>query len=301
MTDFPLVTNAIPLYKSKPFVKIIIANIEAIDYPNIEILISDRHGYDDAIDVLAERFRDDARVEILKARDELTYAQHYNLLLSLGKGKYFRWMPHDDSYPVCALRRKVEILEKSQRYILVNGPWCKLDAEDNIESKHQPRKSPLGKWSFETPVFVAFGSYEAHAFKGLFRRSVAVDNNIWLFDTKRIISTERCWEYAMSLVGEFYNYTDFVYYKRYYAGSTHHTWQEDWRPTDIFYGWYYKFKYQWALDRKPARVIVFLILMVPLTLRSIALTKLPRRLRWRLKWIPGPYIKRQIRRGLSRL
>lgn len=45
----------------------------------------------------------------------------------------------------------------------------------------------------------------------------------------------RCREYAMSLMGEFFNYQDFVYLKRYYKGSTHDTWQETWRPVDIFY------------------------------------------------------------------
>jgi len=300
-TEYPLVTNAIPLYKSKPFVDIIIANIDAIDYPNIEIIISDRHQYDDTIDILADHFRDDMRVRILKAKDQLTYAQHYNLLLSLGQGKYFRWMPHDDSYPVCALKKKVEILETHPQYVLVNGPWYKLDAAGDVESFHEPRKSSSGKWSFETAVLVAFGSYEAHAFKGLFRRSVAVDYGIWLFDTTRIISAERCWEYAMSLMGEFYNYRDFKYYKRYYPGSTHHTWQQNWRPTDIFYAWFYKFKYQWALDRKPARIIAFLLLMLPLTIRNIVLKKLPRWWRWRIKWIPGNYLKRIIKLSLSKL
>jgi glycosyltransferase involved in cell wall biosynthesis len=301
MTEYPLVTNAIPLYRSKRFVDIIIANIEAIDYPNIEIIISDRHQYDDAIEILEARFREDSRVTILKAKDELTYALHYNLLLSLGRGKYFRWMPHDDSYPTCGLRAKVEILENNPQYILVNGPWHRLDSTGNVELVKYPKKSRLNRWSYETSLFVAFEDYEAHAFKGLFRREIVVAKGIWLFDTSRIISPERCWEFAMSLVGEFYDYKDFAYYKRYHPDSAHSTWKEKWHPVDILYNWYYKFKYQWTLDRKPLRIIAFLVFMVPLTLRTLLADKLSEKWRSRMKVLPGRWAKARIRTLLSKL
>jgi hypothetical protein len=38
--------------------------VQAIDYPDVEILISDRHHDDDAIDMLAEALKDDRRVTI---------------------------------------------------------------------------------------------------------------------------------------------------------------------------------------------------------------------------------------------
>jgi GT2 family glycosyltransferase len=298
---FPLVTNAIPLYRSKPFVEIIKANIDAIDYPNIEILISDRHHLDDAIDVLEEYFREDPRVTIIRADDALWYAQHYNLLLGIGRGKYFRWMPHDDSYPVCCLKRKVEILESNPQYVLANGPWRKLDSHDHVTELHFPVKSRLGKWSFETALFVAFGAYEAHAFKGLFRRSIAVEREIWLFDTKRIISTERCWEYAMSLAGEFYCLKDFEYYKRYSADSTHATWQRNWKPIDIIWTWYYKFRYLITITPKAGRILAFLLLMVPLTCRELILDKAPVRYHKWIKLLPGRHVKHWMRLALSKL
>ncbi len=301
MTEYPLVTNAIPLFRSKRFVEIIIANIEAIEYPNIQIIISDRHQYDDAIDILEARFSEDSRVTILKAKDELTYAQHYNFLLSIGHGKYFRWMPHDDSYPRCNLKAKVEILENHAQYVLVNGPWHDLDDDGNVVLFKHPTKSKLGKWSYETSVFVAFGGYEGHAFKGLFRRDVAIDNGIWLFNTSRIISPERCWEYAMSLMGEFYNYPEFEYYKRYYPGSTHKIWQSQWRPSDIVHGWYYKFKYLWKLDGRPLRIIAFLVLMAPLTFRKILADKNSIHRNNLIRRFPGRRIKLLMRKLLSKL
>jgi glycosyltransferase involved in cell wall biosynthesis len=301
MSEYPLVTNAIPLYRSKRFVEIIISNIEAIDYPNIEILISDHHQYDDAIGILEERLRNDPRVTIIKTKNELNYAQHYNMLLSLGRGKYFRWMPHDDSYPKCCLKEMVEILESHPEVVLVNGPWHALDDNGKVIEKNQPGKSRLGYWSFETSLLVAFGGYEGHAFKGLFRRDVAVGKGIWLFDTERIISPERCWEFAMSLVGEFYNYESFEYHKRYYPGSTKHTWQQAEKPVDTLFTWYYKLRYQWALDRKPLRILAFVTLMVPLTLRQIYYSKLSPSVRSRIMQFHGLRLKGMMSKLLSKL
>ena len=52
----PLVTVAIPLYKSQPFFDIITENVENLAYENLEFIISDRHGYDDTLARLRQRF-----------------------------------------------------------------------------------------------------------------------------------------------------------------------------------------------------------------------------------------------------
>jgi hypothetical protein len=54
--DQPLVSAAIPLHRSRHLVDVIASNIERVDYPAVESLISDRHLDGDALDVLAERF-----------------------------------------------------------------------------------------------------------------------------------------------------------------------------------------------------------------------------------------------------
>ena len=52
----PLVSVAIPLFRSKPFLNYVIENIEAIESADVEIIVSDRHGTDDALDLLRRRF-----------------------------------------------------------------------------------------------------------------------------------------------------------------------------------------------------------------------------------------------------
>jgi hypothetical protein len=176
-----------------------------------------------------------------------------------------------------------------------------LDDSDQVVAIRHPRKSKSGKWSYETSLFIAFGDYEEHAFKGLFRREVVVEKGVWLFDTQHIISPERCWEFGMSLLGPFHCFNDFIYLKRYHPGSTHQAWQEAWRPVDILYNWYYKFRYQWMLDRKPLRITALLLLMAPLTIRKILLKKLQQPWKGRVRMIPGRLLKKWIRLLLSRI
>ncbi len=95
----PLVSVGIPLYKSRGFLSNIIENVEAVAYRNIEIIISDRHGEDDAIEALRRRFGHDSRVRFIKRHDRIDWVDHYNALLRQFTGKYFLWMPHDDIYP----------------------------------------------------------------------------------------------------------------------------------------------------------------------------------------------------------
>ena len=56
----PLISVALPLYRSRRFLDIIVENLDTIAYPHLEILVSDRHCADDTIDVLEQRYCSDA-------------------------------------------------------------------------------------------------------------------------------------------------------------------------------------------------------------------------------------------------
>ena len=57
------------------------ANIDAIERDDVEILVSDRTGLDDALEVLAARYESDRRVTTLCAVDGADWVRHCNSLL----------------------------------------------------------------------------------------------------------------------------------------------------------------------------------------------------------------------------
>ena len=171
----PLVSIAIPLYRSAPWVQNILQNIANVEYPNVEIFISDRHCADDALAALEQQLREDPRITFIRATDGLTWVEHYNELLRLGRGVYFMWMPHDDIYPPDYTDRLVAQLERNRDSI---GAFGRLEAlgDDGrpVLRLHDPRMYggrhsravTAWRWLLFSDIFVPV--------RGLFRREQLV-------------------------------------------------------------------------------------------------------------------------------
>ena len=77
LSTTPLVSIGFPLYRSERFLDTILANIEAISYPNVEIIVSDRHLLDNALATLRRRYGADARFRFLEGADQLTWVENF--------------------------------------------------------------------------------------------------------------------------------------------------------------------------------------------------------------------------------
>ena len=107
----PTISIVIPLFKSRRFVRVIYTNIKRLENENLEIIISDRHCYDNAIDILKGLLKSDERVRFIQSDDKIGWVDHFNELLQIAQGTYFMWMPHDDSFPRGYVKSLVESLE----------------------------------------------------------------------------------------------------------------------------------------------------------------------------------------------
>src|SRR4051812_37807283 len=108
----PLVSVGIPLYRSRPFLGSLRENCIALAAENnVEVIVSDRHGFDDTLDILNTEWKHNLRFHFLKASDCLNWVEHMNLLLREARGTYFRWMPHDDCFPEGNLKPLLDRLE----------------------------------------------------------------------------------------------------------------------------------------------------------------------------------------------
>jgi glycosyltransferase involved in cell wall biosynthesis len=270
----PLVTLGIPLFRSKRFLAHIIENLENLDYPNLEIIISDRHCHDDALALLEARYGKDPRFRFFAGSDERDWVANFNFLLAKGSGKYFRWMPHDDSYPVCNLREMVNHLERTADTVIIFGPTQTIDLEGRarwIQTEPRPGANPA--WTFDIPLLFNFDDYFNGAFKGLFRRQAVAANNLSIQPTYRLQYSERCWLFAMSLLGKFHFMESYQYLKRVYPDSTH----AQWRPSvrNIFSQFVTMHRYLWRLERGWRRRLLGSACLLLLTCRKMLLTALP--------------------------
>jgi glycosyltransferase involved in cell wall biosynthesis len=202
----PLVSVAIPLYRSRRFVECIARNVEGIDNPSVEILISDRHQEDDAIDVLAARFAGDSRIRFLRADDRLDWVAHYNLLLKMGTGKYFLWIPHDDSYSSGYISALVDCLERHPRAVLAFGGVDVVDESGRTlwsDRHREPRVSQTAQWTLGAALRMQmFGSSWLPQFHGVFRRDVVTGAGLFIRPTTGNVEPEVYWVFAVGLLGE---------------------------------------------------------------------------------------------------
>lgn len=226
--DPPLVTVAIPLYRSKPFLDIILANLDALDYPNLEVIISDRHSLDDALAVLKGRYGDDPRFGFLQANDELDWIAHYNLLLKTGTGDYFVWMPHDDSYPSSYIPLLAECLNANPDALLAFGRMEKigLDGEPFAEQYPPPPDLP-SEWSTRAALRLFRSWHIGIPFRGLFRRQPIVAAELYIRRTYDTALADCWWVFGVALLGRLCYVPEAHCCKRLYPWSRGAAWRYD--------------------------------------------------------------------------
>jgi len=206
MQQTPLVTVALPLYRSAPFVDHMIGNLKRLSWDNLQIIVSDRHGADDAIRRLMMEFAGDTRFRFIQADDELNWVAHYNLLLKEADGSYFMWMPHDDYYPEGYVPSLVQALENDRRAIAAFGRR-RVHYLSGLRPAGEPRvdKPPgfflEGPWTPSQALRLLVSWNIAVPFRGLFRRRALVDNALYLPPAVDGVAADVYWMFCVCLHG----------------------------------------------------------------------------------------------------
>jgi GT2 family glycosyltransferase len=229
MSD-PRVSVGIPLYCSRPFLDSLRENCAALAAEtNIEVIISDRHGLDDAFDLLYAEWGKDARFRFLRGDDRLNWVENMNLLLREARGEYFRWMPHDDCFPAGCLTPLITRLESSPSVVLAYGPTRALDAAGRRRPERDRLRSfpvrPGQAWTLQHSLDLFWKGSCDGAFKGLFRRRAVLDAKLFIRPTYRLIHAERAWLFGLSLLGGLAEEPKSIYLKRFHPNSVHATWR----------------------------------------------------------------------------
>lgn len=227
MNGFPLITVALPLHRSARFLDIIRNNLDRLEGQDIEILISDRHLLDDALDRLEEEYGHDPRIRILRANDGIGWVDHFNELLKSACGQYFMWMPHDDDFPADYLPKLLAAMEQHPTAIVAFG---KVDTLDRAGRPHDsitlppPESYDPGDWSTRLLLHLLTQWNPGIAFRGLFRREPLIENGLFIRHTRRDVLADYYWVFATGFLGPWVYVPDCLCSKRYYRKSTHGKW-----------------------------------------------------------------------------
>lgn len=171
------VSVGIPLYAARPWVDRIVGNIRRNTAPDIEFVLADQHGLDDAMDIVKRRVEGIRRVRFFSSRTGAGWIDSYNLLLREADGEYFRILAQDDVLHERSLAAARAALDADPATVLVVGPADLIDAGGNVvwrDARLPASPLPPIGWASRMDALRLFaGSRYDNANLGLFRRTVA--------------------------------------------------------------------------------------------------------------------------------
>lgn len=125
----PIVTVGIPVYNGERYVSQAIESILAQRFANLDIIISDNASTDGTSGICQHYAQQDRRIRYVRNEQNMGAAFNYNRLVDLARGRYFKWMAHDD---ICApelIGACVEVLEREPHVVLCYAPTTFIDEE----------------------------------------------------------------------------------------------------------------------------------------------------------------------------
>jgi len=200
----PVLTLLFPLYRSRPFLENLMAHFDQLTSPDINIIVSDRHGYDNTIDLLKKKYGGDPRFSFLSADDGINWVAHYNFLIEKVTGKYFSFVPHDDQYQTDYFEVLVKELEQtpsavmafSKMYATGHTEWI---PEYSIFREHY-------RFPFSATQYFRFlySNIIGVAFRGLFRTSTVQKQKLFIKENDKVtMYQDYYWIFALLARGDF--------------------------------------------------------------------------------------------------
>jgi glycosyltransferase involved in cell wall biosynthesis len=232
----PLVSVCIPLYRSGRFLEVIRENLGYLTQPDIEILLSDRHGLDDALDRLEAEFGADPRVRFLRASDGVGWVDHYNDLLRQARGRYHWWLPHDDTFPpeylptlLADLRAHPDAWGSFGR---LRARYVQTGQESTLTLPPHYDYTEADWHAGRALTWAAFWN-PGIAFRGLFDADKLRAHQLFIRHTPGPDAhADVYWLFGVALHGKLRYCPAASCLKRYYDASTHHRWKR--RDSFIF-------------------------------------------------------------------
>ena len=220
----PILSLLFPLYNSRPFFDNLVRQLEQLSDPRYEIIISDRHCYDNTIDLLQNKFKNDPRFTFLKASDHLNWVSHYNFLLRNATGKYFCWVPHDDDFSRDYYSVLINKMEKNDTAavafatLLVNGS----DWEIDYSVFKKTCRYPLNSRQY---IKLLNSGILGIMFRGVFKRNLIVDQKLWIRQKGLKGFQDMFWTFGVILHGGLIYTEQTSSTKNYFNDSAQSSWK----------------------------------------------------------------------------
>ena len=143
-TDIPLVSIGLPVYNGENFVAEAIQCVLDQTFSDWELIICDNHSSDRTMAICLKFAEQDSRIHVYQNPRNMGVSFNYNEAFRRSRGRYFKWMAHDDLFAPQFIETCVEELEKNERLALVFPKMCHVSTDGQVLRRQATDLSVLG-------------------------------------------------------------------------------------------------------------------------------------------------------------
>ncbi len=123
----PVVSVGLPVFNGETFLEVAISSVLAQTYDDLELIICDNASTDRTAEICQDYAARDRRVRYFRNPENLGAAPNYNLAFSHARGRYFKWLAHDDRITPSYLAKTVRVLDERTDAVLCNSVVSYID------------------------------------------------------------------------------------------------------------------------------------------------------------------------------
>jgi glycosyltransferase involved in cell wall biosynthesis len=127
--EVPLVSVGVPVFNGEAFLEDAIRSVLAQTLGDLELILCDNASTDRTAEICRDYEGRDARVRYFRNPRNLGAAANYNLAFSHARGRYFKWLAHDDRMLPSFLAKTRRILDERADAVLCNTVVSYIDSK----------------------------------------------------------------------------------------------------------------------------------------------------------------------------
>ncbi|HEX8755999.1 MAG TPA: glycosyltransferase family 2 protein, partial [Steroidobacteraceae bacterium] len=126
--EVPRVSVGVPVFNGEAFLEDAIRSTLSQTLDDLELILSDNASTDRTADICRDYAAREPRVRYFRNPRNLGAAANYNLAFSHARGRYFKWLGHDDRMLPSYLAKTCRTLEERSDAVLCNTVVSYIDS-----------------------------------------------------------------------------------------------------------------------------------------------------------------------------
>jgi glycosyltransferase involved in cell wall biosynthesis len=125
----PLLTIGLPVYNGADYLRETMESVRDQTFTDYEFIVCDNDSTDETPEIVAEFAESDGRIKYVKHPENIGAHNNYNSIVPLARGKYFKWVAHDDLMEPGFIEACVSVLDNRPDVVLAFTAVDKIDTE----------------------------------------------------------------------------------------------------------------------------------------------------------------------------